>query len=365
MTNKKIKICLNSMAGNEEHVILRMLESCYKYIDFWVIQCNGSDRTQSIIENFFKDKNIPGFCYNTIWKSPGWNRNGTLKKCLSSNHGCDWILRMDSDETLKIEDDFDWDILNDTSVESWNITSRGAGFSAIRTWMWNPKLDWGFYPDDAHERIYIEGRGESFQRVSLPTSFRHELSNDGVTWQNPNKFLSDALKLEEKVVAGNSLLENSYHFFYIGKSYNDCYGNEQLPLGRHLQMEYARRCIFYLEQFINFLYNGEENEMVYYSSFLVGDAYKFCGEFDKAIESYQKCEKFCSRRNEHLCGLAHLYSLTGEHEKMLNCTNILMSEERKNPFPDLCFLVHSSCYNDTGGHVKYLHEYACEHIAKS
>ena len=61
---KECKICLNAMVGNEERVILRMLESSYKYIDYWVIQCNGSDKTQSIIEKFYKKKNIPGFTYN-------------------------------------------------------------------------------------------------------------------------------------------------------------------------------------------------------------------------------------------------------------------------------------------------------------
>ena len=53
---KECKICLNAMVGNEERVILRMLESSYKYIDYWVIQCNGSDKTQSIIEKFYKPK---------------------------------------------------------------------------------------------------------------------------------------------------------------------------------------------------------------------------------------------------------------------------------------------------------------------
>ena len=34
---KECKICLNAMVGNEERVILRMLESSYKYIDYWVV----------------------------------------------------------------------------------------------------------------------------------------------------------------------------------------------------------------------------------------------------------------------------------------------------------------------------------------
>ena len=85
------------MVGNEEHAILRMLKSVEPYIDYWVIQCNGKDNTQKIIEEFFEDKNIPGFTYNVEWKFPGWNRNDTLQKCLATDHGCDWILRMDAD----------------------------------------------------------------------------------------------------------------------------------------------------------------------------------------------------------------------------------------------------------------------------
>ena len=50
---KTCKICMNAMVGNEEHVIIRMLESCYQHIDYYVIQCNGSDNTKTIIDDFF------------------------------------------------------------------------------------------------------------------------------------------------------------------------------------------------------------------------------------------------------------------------------------------------------------------------
>jgi glycosyltransferase involved in cell wall biosynthesis len=62
MNNKTTKICLNAMVANEARTITRMLDSCYKYIDYWVIQDNGStDGTQDIIRNFFAEKGIPGF----------------------------------------------------------------------------------------------------------------------------------------------------------------------------------------------------------------------------------------------------------------------------------------------------------------
>ncbi len=59
--NKKTKICLNSMVGNEANTITRMLESVAPYIDYYVIQCNGKeDNTKEIIDNFFQEKGIPG-----------------------------------------------------------------------------------------------------------------------------------------------------------------------------------------------------------------------------------------------------------------------------------------------------------------
>jgi len=68
MNNKRTKICMNAMVANESKVILRMLESCYQYIDYWVVQDNGStDGTQDLIRNFFAEKGIPGYLYETEW----------------------------------------------------------------------------------------------------------------------------------------------------------------------------------------------------------------------------------------------------------------------------------------------------------
>jgi glycosyltransferase involved in cell wall biosynthesis len=66
-TEKTCKILLNAMVANESNTIIRMLESCYKFIDFWVIQDNGStDNTIELIQNFMDEKNsIP--CKKNRW----------------------------------------------------------------------------------------------------------------------------------------------------------------------------------------------------------------------------------------------------------------------------------------------------------
>jgi len=54
--NKKTKICLNAMVGNESNTITRMLESVIPYIDYYVIQCNGQDNTKKLLMTFLQKK---------------------------------------------------------------------------------------------------------------------------------------------------------------------------------------------------------------------------------------------------------------------------------------------------------------------
>ena len=66
--NKKYIIGLSMICLNESKVILRCLTSIYKSIDYWTIVDTGStDGTQKIIEDFFKEKKIPGKLIQDHW----------------------------------------------------------------------------------------------------------------------------------------------------------------------------------------------------------------------------------------------------------------------------------------------------------
>ena len=362
---KEAKICLNAMVGNEEHCIERMLKSCYEYIDYWVIQCNGNDNTQSIIEDFFKDKDIPGFTYNHEWDYPGINRDHTLQTALNAEHGCDWILRMDADEQLEVDDDFDWSPINNTNYECFNITARSAGSIYYRTWFWNAKLAWYFEHDRRHETVHLRG-GAQHNPFNLAPGFRHVITNDGVTWEDPNKFLVDAVELEKTQVAGGKLLQDPYHFWYIGKSYYDAVNLGDYPLGMTHTKEYARRSIFYFENYLDRVHNFKNiqepfvNEMIYMSLYCIGEMHRKSQEFEKAISSFIEAEDWCPRRNESIVGLAECYNELGDYEMMKMQTERLVDPQRTIPFPDLYFLVNTNFYIDSGGYGKYLHSIACE-----
>jgi len=372
-----IKICFNAMVKNEAPTIERMLNSVWEYIDYWVIQDNGSeDGTQQIIENFFKEKGIPGFWYQIYeWKGHGWNRDHTLQTALKAEHGCDWILRVDADEQLEVDEEFDWQPFRDTSIQSFNITASAGNSLYYRTWIWNAKLPWFFAHDLAHETIHLKDVGESFQRVALPNSIRHIITNDGMTWNKPMKFLKDALNLEMTKVTTNEVLTNNYHLWYIGKSYNDSYGNpSDFPFGMDHAKEYARRTIFYFEMYLNKIHNYSKtntpvryDDMGFYAMMLIGNAYKFLGNFDKALDSYDRANEFQPKRNEATWQKCILLEEMGEYEEMMRVSFSMVKPiaANKNPFPDSVFLIDSGVYYDTSAEPYWLHIKALNYLGKS
>lgn len=361
---KKTKLCLNVMLGNEEHVVERMLNSCYKYIDYWVIQCNGTDRTQQIVEDFFAEKGIPGFTYTTEWQYPGWNSDHLIQKCAEADHGCDWFFRIDADEQLQVDDDFDWSVLEDTTIDSWNVVASADNGLWYRCRLWNTNIPWRFRHDKRHECILKPGCGpteEEFPRIELDKGFRHIITSDGDTWTNPTKFFSDAVELENQHVSNWTLLEDMYHFWYIGKSYYDAVNVGNYPLGETHSREYARRCIFYFDEYMNRMFNNapQVNELGYYALFAMGNMYRRCEDYENAIDCYIRAEEFCPPRNEHIVGLAETYRTMEDWQSMKMQTERLVDPERKMPFPQFSFLLHTNFYIDAGDYGKSLHQIAC------
>jgi len=355
--NKKTKIVLNAMVGNEAPTIMRMLESVAPHIDYWVIQCNGKeDNTKQVIDEFFKEKNIPGFTYEIDWDYPGWNRDHTLQTCLKADHGCDWVLRMDADERLHVDEDFDWSVLDDTSVDSYNLCAQNGDLKYFRTWFWNTRRPWFFQHDKRHETIHLPEVGENFERRMMPIGFRHLVSQDGFTWAVPRKFLRDALELEIDKVVGNKVLEDYYHLWYIAKSYSDCYGNpDELPFGKMHSDEYARRSIWYYERFLHLTNDWDnsktakrQDEMSYFALIMMGQAHRFIGNVNKAVEHFYLAEQFSPTRNEHLMHLCFYLEELNRLEEALNVVNKMLQPERTNPFPNLSFLIEGRAYYDTG-----------------
>jgi len=314
-----MRLGIISMFANEAHVLSRMLESTLGHGNYYVLQDNGStDGSGEIARNFLSENNLEGFVYDCEegWKGFGWNRNHLIQRFQDSDHNCDYILKMDSDETLVVDPEFNWDIFHTVDTDAWNVTCVQGTLSYQRCWLWNTKNRWAFYNDPAHETVYVEGREdpEGFSRVRLPREFRHESFTDGQTYSNPRKYILDSLKLEQRLME-DGYRENMYHFWYLGKSYYDAL-NGHFPLNGTRE-EYRKRAI---ETFLNWLRTADEEgwnfiELHYWANVFIGDLLWESSEFEKAETYYLNANQWCSDRSEWLIRCVRMLAQIGNLTK--------------------------------------------------
>lgn len=368
---KNTKIAMISMFRNEADNIGSMLESVAPYIDYWVLQDNGStDGTADVVREFFNKHPIPGHLYQVAegWKGFGWNRDHLIKTCQSLPHGCDWILKMDCDETLVVEPDFDWSVLDDITVHAWNVPVISGQIIYTRCWLYNARLPWAFDHDPCHEtvRCDLPDIGHNYQSRTLSDKIHHVGSFKGQSWTVPTKFVTDALILEEKMIREGTMLTDEYHFWYIGKSYFDAIPCQTFPLGTQHRDEYARRAIWYLQQWLNVhLRNNpkQHNEMAYMAVIMMVESFVAVGDIDSAITLAKHADEFIPRRNEHLRLLAEMYQRQRNYQRMLEVTTRMMDPQQVCPFPEYQLFIDRDLYHDTGTMAQRLHQQAQIHQA--
>ena len=356
--NTNSKFCFYAMYKNESKNVIKSLESVYEYIDYWVIQDNGStDGTQDLIKNFFEEKGIDGFLYQLDWwKGAGVNAEHLVRTACEANHGCDWLLRIDADELLVVDDSFDWSHFDDTSVDSWLLPAEQDNYRYVRVRILNSNRQWRFDPEKAHETPYMEGAGNNFSRVKLPFGIKNQVTKDGFSYTKPMKYLVDALQFEIDLVPTQRIKENTYHLWYTAKSYNDTYRFDKwnYPFPQEMTNEYARRTIFYFELYLKFVHNfpnyqvnQKESEMGYLACLHIGRAYDWLGFEETALDFYEQSLIFCPKRNEHNLEKLHYYLRYQNWFKILEISNYLLSPENLFPYPQYDFLLDVEGYCNT------------------
>lgn len=382
MGQRTVKIVFNAMVKNESKIILRMLESVYKYIDYWVIQDNGStDGTQQLINGFFKEKNIPGFLYYEPWQYPGYNRNHTLQRCLESPHGCEYVLRLDADEVLEVDDDFDWEELR--KGDEIYVYSIQREVTVSRPWMWRADFDWEYTNSRRHEVLIRKSR-QPHTRHFLSNKLRQIMLPGGNTWENPFKYYIDSIELEQQVIKYEqkdpSDLDydtDAYYVWYLAKSYvdflEDCKnGKTKTFFGKDHEVEMARRGIFYYKKYLDLKlqvnlketlshYNSIEhlnmlgciNEMAYIALLYVGVLNLRYVDVDEGIYFLNKTYEFDHLRNEGIFHLINHYICTNNIKMAYKYSSIAV----KNLYPSKVrdFFLERVCYPDTSYYLYDTH----------
>ncbi len=191
---------------NESPVIRRCLESVRPYIDYWVIVDTGStDGTQKIIRNYLKD--IPGVLVERPWKNFGTNRTEAVQL---AQHKGDYLLFIDADDTLKVDDLTCFSNLTEDLYFMW----RG-----LETFSWKSAqlvkgdIPWK-YVGVTHEYLTCDEPYTS----DLLEGVKYVTGDGGHRSQGKAKFLENICLLVEGI---QQEPENARYYFYLAESYRD------------------------------------------------------------------------------------------------------------------------------------------------
>jgi tetratricopeptide (TPR) repeat protein len=213
-------ICFITMCKNEEHCIKETLESVYKYIDYWIVCDTGStDNTCNIVNEFFKEKNIPGELFVDEWK--GFDKNKTLMFERAYNK-TDYVLHLDADDFFV--GNFNKYLIDMDKKDKYLFNYTRGSSKFLATSLYNNRVRW-MYLGVAHNIIKCLDKSNPTTSNILVTDDLYVDNNErGARKFDPNKYINDALKLKEQFF--ETLYEdphdlNNRSIFYTAQSYMD------------------------------------------------------------------------------------------------------------------------------------------------
>ncbi len=204
-------VCLNMIVKDEIPVIRRCLASVKHLIDYWVIVDTGSsDGTQSFIRDFLKE--IPGVLYERSWVNFGHNRNEALN--LAKDKG-DYLLFIDADEFLVIENDFTF---SELTADVYFVLTRSDLESFYRQLLVATQLDWR-WNGALHETL----SSSQIKNGMILQGITNVVTHEGHRSKDSNKYLKDSVLLEEMLADDST---NERILFYLAITYADAQNYE-------------------------------------------------------------------------------------------------------------------------------------------
>lgn len=255
---------------DEEHVIERCLESCYKLVDSYCIVDTGStDRTKEIIKNFFDDKGIEGKIIDFPFTNFEECRNLTITEGRELGEYGFWI---DADEVIELTQKFDKKLFSQSikknKLDQLTLTCEYDRLKYVRTQIY--RFDKGYYwygpvhevltlkPEDAaniksdhfkYGAIIIKAEGNSWTgdvsekyRKHAEILLKYQIDNN---WQDPR------------------------WTFYLAQSYRDAFQTlSQEDKTSKKGKSYVDNCIKYYNERIVSKNRGNIEEL-YYSQLMI------------------------------------------------------------------------------------------------
>jgi beta-1,4-mannosyl-glycoprotein beta-1,4-N-acetylglucosaminyltransferase len=217
ISEKKPTICLNMIVKDEAHIIKDTLTKLCDKIKFsyWVICDTGStDGTQEIIEEFFKDKQIPGEMFCDEWKNFAHNRSLAISRAYKKT---DLALIFDADDEIV----GNINMPSEVSHDEYHLQFGSIqGISYTRVLLVNNQKAFE-YKSVIHE--YITCKEEGSRSFVIEGDYYVVSGRSSSRNKDSEKYLKDALILEkayEEAIACDDQLYHRYAF-YCANSYKD------------------------------------------------------------------------------------------------------------------------------------------------
>ena len=287
-----ITLCM--IVKNETKMLKECLDSVYKYIDYWVINDNGStDGTQQFVKDYFAEKGIPGELNEVEWKGFGETRTEALRACDGKTK---WILMIDADDFINGE--LPIEQLND-EMDGYSVFIRRGDFQWWRNQIFKADAGWKYTgilheyaecPQKQADSSLRTGRLEGGYYLDARTLGARNMNEDGSPLDGKIKYSRDAEVLEAEI---KKEPDNQRYHFYLAQSYFDSHQWEKA------EKAYAKRASM-----------GGWIEEVFYSIFRVGVTKLLQGKpWPEAQDSFLQAWNVKPDRAEPLYELARIQRL--------------------------------------------------------
>jgi tetratricopeptide (TPR) repeat protein len=289
----KPNICLLMIVKNEGHVIKETLENLKQYIDYWVICDTGStDGTQEIIQEYFKEINIPGELVCHEWENFGHNRTLAFKEAFNKSK---YVLVFDADDIIV----GNFEIPKNLSADAYYF-KFGRGFTYVRLQLFKNSLNW-CYKGILHEfPKCLSKKDNNLITKTIEGDYYVDSRRLGSRNLDPLKYENDAKKLLHAIENNIDPDLKSRYLFYLAQSYRDA-------------KQYENSIKYYIER-VN---AGGWVEEIYYSCWQIGNLMQLTKKYDnqEIINWYFKAHRYIPTRGETLYAIGLIYFIENQYSK--------------------------------------------------
>jgi len=274
---------------NESKIIVRLLESVEKIIDTYCICDTGStDDTVTLIESFFKERNIPGKIVYEPFRDFGHNRSFALNAC-KNQKDADYILLLDADMIFYLDKKISPSAFKHAlcKANAFSIFQGTDKFYYKNTRIVKNNMDTSYW-------------GVTHEYLNLPPNTLN------LTLEREQVFIKDVGdggcktdKFERDVALLKRGLEehpnNSRYIFYLANSYLD-----------------SGQCQNAIDTYQMRIEMGGWNEEVWYCYYRIGKAYMQMNDVQNAIYYWMEGYNFYPNRIENVYEIVKHYRTTNK-----------------------------------------------------